>query len=285
VANLKGSTFDKQARDIFFRLKAFGVKRHNNNQNKTHSIALNEKRKEIISSFVKYANNHNLKGKLNSHFTKEHVKQFLNQRTHNLSNSTKENYIRAFSSMIQGLKKSNIDIPVNKTIFNSMVKNIKTNSNTNIITNRAIVNVENKIKDISKINYTSGVIAQVQNELGIRITEAFKIVKNLDKYLNPIKSTINNLIGKGNHIYKAKSISPKLILKIQNIDKMISKRTYQNHLSKVNVKSHDFIYTYAKRLFNEKIARGEDYKQILKDISKELNHSRAEMTNFYLNRV
>ena len=49
--------------------------------------------------------------------------------------------------------------------------------------------------------------------------------------------------------------------------------------------SHDFRYTFVRDQYQEKTANGEDNKQILKYISKELNHSRTQMTKFYLSRI
>ncbi len=47
MANLKGGTFEKQIKDAFHRLEAFGVGRVGKNDNLTHSDKLAEKEKCI----------------------------------------------------------------------------------------------------------------------------------------------------------------------------------------------------------------------------------------------
>ena len=59
MANLKGGTFEKQLKDAFHRLEAFGVSRVGKNDNLTHSDKLAEKREmylKDITSFFKSQN-------------------------------------------------------------------------------------------------------------------------------------------------------------------------------------------------------------------------------------
>ena len=103
MANLKGGSYEKQLKDAFHRLSAFGEKRHNSNSHKTHSSKLNLKREEYGRSFVKYLTQKGFEGKINTHMTTENIKEFLEKRTSNLAYSTTENYVRGFSSFITGL--------------------------------------------------------------------------------------------------------------------------------------------------------------------------------------
>lgn len=286
MSNLKGSGFDKQIKDIHHRLSAFGEGRHGNNDHKTHSSALSEKRGEYARSFADYAERNGLEGKLNELMTPDNVKDFLEERTAEHSSTTAENYVRGFGSFIEGLKESNVDIEVDKMLFNDMVKDIKENAPEHEIeTGRAIDNIEQKIEELYLERYESGVLADIQNELGLRVSEAHELASNLERYYNQEEGTIEGLIGKGNHEYNAKDISDELIAKIEAIEELPALRTYQEDLASLDISSHDFRYTFAEREFNERIENGMDYHEALREVSEELNHSREEMTSYYLSRA
>lgn len=285
MANLKGGSFEKQIKDIHHRLSAFGESRHGRNDNQTHSSALSIKRAEISRSFANYCEHNQLDGKLNELMTNENIKSFLDERCENFAKSTAENYTRAFSSMIQGLEHSNVDIPYTKDVFEEKMAEIRDMPDLIPEQGRAIEEVEKLIEDLYKDRYSSGVLAEIQNEIGVRVSEAYKIAQNVEKYYNESSGTINGLIGKGNHIYAPKEISSQLIEKIRQIEEMPTQRTYSRDLEKYEVTTHDFRYTYAAREFEEKIANGVEYNKALREVSEELNHSRGEMTNYYRKRA
>ncbi len=81
------------------------------------------------------------------------------------------------------------------------------------------------INNLHKKHYASGVIADTQLELGLRLSEAIELTRNLDKYFDRNIEAISSLIGKGGHPYKMKKISQSLVSKIEAIDKHISKYT------------------------------------------------------------
>ena len=277
MANLKGGSFERQLKDIHHRLSAFGESRYQKNDHKTHSSALSEKRAEIARSFANYCENKGLGSKLNEHMTNENIKEFLNERTENLALSTTENYARAFGSMLEGLRENNIEIQADKSVFNDFVKEAKADTATQEInTNRAIENVEQVISNIYETRYESGVIADIQHELGLRVAEAHEIATNLHEYYNKENGTIEGLIGKGNHEYNQKEISNELIAKIEQCETIPAIRTYQDDIAKEEISSHDFRYTYAKEHAHE---------MTKEELSKELNHNREEMTDYYLKRA
>jgi hypothetical protein len=224
--------------------------------------------------------------KLNKTMSNENIESFLNQRLEGLKTSTQENYTRGFSSMLEGLKEANITVSVDKAVFDSKVAEIKENRVNVIETNRAVVNPSRVISNLYDKRYESGVIAQVQNELGIRVSEAFEIVQSLDKHYNENKGTIENLVGKGNHVYNAKSISNGLVAKINECDKIPSQNSYRNDLKDVGVNnSHDWRYSYAKSQFEAKVEEGIEYHQALQEVSENLNHTRESMALLYLRRA
>ncbi|WP_152060514.1 hypothetical protein [Aliarcobacter butzleri] len=286
MANLKGGSFEKQIKDAFHRLEAFGVGRVDKNDNLTHSDKLAEKREMYLKDISDYFTSQNLNDKLNTLLTKDNLDKFFNQRLEDLSTKTQENYLRGFSSMLKGLEQQNINIPVHledKDFFDDKVKGIKDQAET-IIENRYIDDVKDVIKNLYEDRTISGLIAQTQYELSIRQAEAFELIKNPNKYIE--NGRVENLIGKGNHSYDSKEISFELEQKLLNNQKqLISKSTYYEDLKKYNVSSHDFRFTSARDKFEEKINSGISEKEAKLQISSELNHKREEITDYYLNRT
>ena len=280
MANLKGGSFEKQIKDAFHRLEAFGVGRVDKNDNLTHSDKLAEKREMYLKDISDYFTSQNLNDKLNTLLTKDNLDKFFNQRLEDLSTKTQENYLRGFSSMLKGLEQQNINIPVHledKDFFDDKVKGIKDQAET-IIENRYIDNVKDVIKNLYEDRTISGLIAQTQYELSIRQAEAFELIKNPNKYIE--NGRVENLIGKGNHSYDSKEISFELEQKLLNNQKqLISKSTYYEDLKKYNVSSHDFRFTSARDKFEEKINNGISEKEAKLQISSELNHKREEITD------
>jgi len=152
-------------------------------------------------------------------------------------------------------------------------------------TGRYINNMQEKLEQLREIRYESYVIAKVQAETGLRISEAQEVVKNFDKYFNKENSTLNGVIGKGNHKYDPKPISSSLAKEIQKVEKIPSKSTYARDLKSVEIdRSHNFRVTFTKNSLVSKLEQGKKYKESLKEVSKEINHHRSNMTEYYLNR-
>lgn len=286
MANLKGGTFEKQLKDAFHRLEAFGISRVGKNDNLTHSDKLAEKREMYLKDVTNYFKSENLTDKLNTLFTKENLDKFFNQRLENLSSKTQENYLRGFSSMLQGLEQKNIYIPLHledKDFFDDRVKIIKSEADI-IVENRYIDNVKEVIKDLYEIREISGLIAQTQYELSIRQAEAFELVKNPLKYID--NGFVNDLVGKGNHKYQVKEISFELEQKLLNNQNfLINKSTYYKDLKRFDISSHDFRFTAARDKFEEKLKNGISEKEAKLQISRELNHKREAITDYYLKRT
>ena len=286
MANLKGGTFEKQVKDAFHRLESFGVGRVGKSDNLTHSDKLAEKREMYLRDITSFFKSQNLNNKLNTLFTKQNLDNFFNQRLENLSSKTQENYLRGFSSMLQGLEQQNIYIPLlleDKSFFDDRVKIVKSEANI-IIENRYIENVNNVIKNLYENRAISGLIAQTQYELSIRQSEAFELVKNPNKYLD--NGYIVDLVGKGNHKYMAKEISFELEQKLLNNSyDLIDKSTYYNDLQAYNISSHDFRFTSARDKFEDMLKNGISEKEAKVKVSQELNHKREAITDYYLRRT
>lgn len=286
MANLKGGSFEKQIKDAFHRLEAFGVSRVGKNDNLTHSDKLAQKREMYLKDITSFFKSQNLNDKLNTLFTKENLNNFFNSRLENLSAKTKENYLRGFSSMLQGLEQQNIYIPLfteDKSFFDDRVKIVKSEADI-IIENRYIHNVYDVIKNLYEDRAISGLIAEIQYELSIRQSEAFELVKNPTLYLD--SGYVVNLVGKGNHKYIPKQISFELEQKLlNNKDFLIDKSTYYSDLKSYDISSHDFRFTAARDKFENLLKNGISQKEAKLKVSEELNHKREAITDYYLKRT
>lgn len=286
MANLKGGSFTKQCKDAFHRLEAFGVGRVGKADSLTHSLKLAEKRIMFLRDISSHFKQNQIEGKLNQLFTKENLDNFFENRLEDLASSTKENYLRSFSSMLNGLESKNIEIPLHsedKNYFDDKVALIKDEAD-KVIENRYIDNVDTVINDLYEQRYISGLIAEVQYELSIRVEEAFELLRNPYAYID--HGVVQNLVGKGNHIYEPKDVPFTLEQKIlTNTEDLISKSTYWNDLQKYNISSHDFRFTSARDKFEKLVSNGISEKEAKIQISKELNHKREAITDYYLNRT
>ncbi|MFY4861264.1 hypothetical protein ACOTWK_00145 [Aliarcobacter butzleri] len=286
MANLKGGNFEKQIKDAFHRLEAFGVSRVGKSDNLTHSDKLAEKREMYLKDITYFFKSQNFNDKLNTLFTKQNLDNFFNERLENLSSKTKENYLRGFSSMLKGLEQQNIYIPLHledKEFFDDRVKIVKSEADT-IIENRYIENIDNVIKSLYEDRAISGLIAQTQHELSIRQSEAFELVKNPTLYLD--NGYVVDLVGKGNHKYEDKEISFELEQKLLNNQNfLINKSTYYQDLQAYNISSHDFRFTAARDKFEDLLKSGISEKEAKLQVSQELNHKREAITNYYLKRT
>ena len=274
MANLKGGNYEKQIKDASMRMNKIGEKKESSNN--SHSIRTHENRKSMLNDFAKYATENNLDSKLNKAMTTENINSFLNERLDNLKASTQESYMRTFGAMIESLKDNNISVSSSSSDFNERVHEVKANDNSEIERNRAISNPYEVISNLNDKNFSHAVVAEVQLELGLRVSEAVEVVNNLDKYLNERNLSIDKVTGKGGREYIQKDVSLDLIAKIELADK-VDKRVYQADLQELGIKSHDFRYTFVKAKDEEKVAHEE--------ISLEMNHKRIDITNYYLSRA
>jgi len=291
MANLRGGTFQKQVKDAFHRTLRFGEGRHLKNDNLTHSVALAEKREMYLNDFKKYLENNGItEGKINQYMEQETIRNFLEQRTIKLSPKSALDYTTGFNSLLKGLEQANITIPANpsnndflqdfREVFREEMKQLEVEKG------RYIQNVEQKLDALREIRYESYIIAKLQAKTGLRVAEAIEVVKNFEKYYNPENNTLEGIIGKGNHEYQPKEIGYQLAQEVQKVENIPHYNTYRQDLKEVGInRSHDFRVTYAKDLLQHKLEEGKEYKETLKEVSKEINHHRPEMTEYYLNRA
>lgn len=289
MANFKGGNWDKNIKDANHRLAAFNQARNGTNSHKTHSDALRVKRDRYLNDFKKFAEDKELDGKLNELMNEANLSEFFEDRLDDLSFSTQEDYLRGWSGMIQGLEQSNITIGIDVSYFNEVVGNYREDAiaNGELIGEPKLVTTEFHPSDvINGLNYPMNVIAQVQYATGFRVSEAYDLINNLQKYLHDLK--INSLQGKGGQMYQTKIISRDLMLMLLKLQteqiKLPVKSTYYRHLQAYNMSSHDIRAFYTKELYEQKLDEGLSHKEACLFVSKEINHHRISITEYYLSK-
>jgi len=288
MANLRGGTFEKQVKDAFHRLVKFGEKRHLKDDNLTHSVAVARKREMYLKDFKEYLENKGIqKGKINEFMNEKLLNEFIQERVKDLAPKTKMDYISGFNSMVNGLKQANVTIPTReKDVFKDVREQIKLElKQQEYVKGREIKDISSKINKLSDLRAESAVIAKLQAQTGLRVSEALEVARNIDKYYDRETNTLIGIKGKGNHLYQPKQISNELLKELQKIERVPSYSTYTRDLKEVGInKSHDFRVTYAKNSYIQKKENGMNEKEALKEVSKEINHYRPSMTEYYLAR-
>ena len=151
---------------------------------------------------------------------------------------------------------------------------------------RAIGNVEKTLDRLYSRDFNTGVLAEVQVRLGLRTSEAYELVQNFKQYYNQQNGVISGLKGKGNHVYVNKQIGKDLAQRIKAVTKLPSNDKYLKEIKEVvgskEATAHDFRYTFAKQKYDELRQQGKSEKQALREVSRELNHYRENITKYYL---
>ena len=290
MGNLKGGSFEKQIRNALIRLDARGKKRYGTNSRLTHSNALMQKREMYLKDFANYLSNKGInEGKLNNYFKEEYISDFLNERLSELSPKSALDYVTGFNSMLTGLEQTKVHIPQEAhTILREYTQDYRAEFNAvkdNYETGRAITDTNYFLSNLSEIRESSSVIAELQLQTGLRVSEALEVAKNFQDYYNPSNNTLEGIIGKGGQEYPIKEISQELAYKLSNLQETPSYSTYYNDLKELETKPHNLRVTFAKNYYEELKKESYSNKEALKEVSRELNHHRESITLYYLARA
>ena len=283
MVNLKGATFEKQRRDMNFKLFALGTKKGNDSM--THSEALLTKRDMYFKDFSNYLESTGQDGKFNLLLNEENLNGFLEQRLEGLQVSSAENYLSGFNSLLSAFKGVNIQVGVREDYFKNKLSEIKQANPINIKEPRGLQS-NNILNDLKQVRYESYVLAKLMLTHGYRINEAMNIVKELQKYIKPLSNgdfKIVGVVGKGGKVYQDKIINHKDRELIKNMKHIPSKQSFSRDLKQIdtNLRAHDFRYQYARNLFEEKVSEM-GYSKALEIVSKALNHNRIEISKYYI---
>ncbi len=289
MANLRGGSYRKQSKDAFHRILAYGTSAHESEKSgQTHSVGTAKKRITELQQFAKYLENSGSTRKMNLEMTPRTLDQFFDQRLATLSPASKETILRIWSSMVEGLQASNVSIDLDKSYFDNKVQELRDQGPIREAkTEQAIENLDYVLNQLYDHRHESGVFAEVMLELGIRNSEAMELIKNPEHYITIHRDRyeICHLVGKGNHQYEFKTISPELVRKIESIKALPSKSTLYRDFKRVGINAHRFRYTFAKSKIDTLYKMGLHYRDVYKQVSQELNHHREEMTHYYYVRA
>ena len=291
MANLKGGSFEKQIKNALIRLDARGNKRFGTNSRLTHSNALYAKREMYLRDFANYLSNNKgiQEGKLNTLMTQENITEFMNERLSELSPKSALDYVSGFNSMLHGLEQTRVS--VDKNVHNTLreyTQDYRAEFNqikNDYETGRAITDTGSFLTNLEQIRESSSVVAELQLETGLRVSEALEVARNFQDHYNPANSSLEGITGKGGQEYPIKEISPELAYKLQNLNETPSYSTYYNDLKELDHKPHDLRVTFAKSYYEELKQNGYSHKEALKEVSRELNHHRESITLYYLARA
>ena len=283
MANLKGSTFDKQQKDMNFKLFALG--KNKGADSLTHSEALLIKRDMYFKDFATHLESQNIHGKFNQLINENNLTSFLNDRLSNLGLNTRENYLSGFNSLLNAFKEVNIEVNLRQDYFKNKFEEIKQTTPVPEHENRGLSH-DNVLNDLKEVRHESFVIGKLMLEQGYRISEAMRIVNEPNIYIKSLPNgdyVLSKVVGKGGKIYQDKILSHSTYRLISNLENIPSKSAFNRDLKLVNenLRAHDFRYEYSRNLYNENIGKMGDTKA-LELVSKALNHNRLEISRYYL---
>jgi hypothetical protein len=284
MSNLKGGTYQKNLRDLNFRLFALGEKKGSDKL--THSSAMLEKRNMYMQDFIKHLEDRGIEGKLNLQLTEDNLNSFLEERLQGLALSTQENYLSGFNSLIGALSDNNITHAVPQNYFNEKWHYIRENTPTD--NNQSIRGLQSDtiIQELYNIRYESGVLGELMLNNGYRISEALNIANDPYRYITQKANgdyVVSGVIGKGGKLYEDKTVNQEIYQKLIGERNFPSQSAFHRDLKQIdnNLRAHDFRYQYARNLFNEKVSEvGRD--KALAIVSKALNHNRSSISLIYL---
>lgn len=284
MANLKGSTFEKQIRDALIRLDARGTKRIGNARfdGLAHSHSVLEKRKQILEDFARFLYGEGFSEKLNSSMIPKIIAQFLQERTAMMALVTIENYIANFSALIKALRLKNITINENVDYeFFQREKDKLGRPDPNAFQTGRYMNEDAVQGMLNRLPHRSRVVAIIQYKLCFRASEALLITNNPDKHL--LGLNISRVKGKGGQVYPEKTVNTDIADMIRSAIP-ISRSTYYRDQRKAlqgKNRPHDLRLSHICNLYDSLRNAGEPHEQSMLKASEASNHHRPSTTGGY----
>ena len=284
MANLRGGTFEKQIKDAFFRTLAIGKERYEyirkkfiDNFEKKHLKTLGfvnyeefftktndvaKKREMYLRDFKEFLEQKGIqKGKLNQYMTEQNIKDFIEQRTMELSPKSALDYTTGFNSLLKGLQIANITIPANP-MFKDFLKDfrevfreeMKGKKNEKI---EYINNFKDKIKKLASIKPVAYITAYLQYQTGFKTRHIIKIIQKPAFHL---KVKGNKVYAKGffdkrNFKYFEREIDKELASLLLHNKEKIAPTTYFRYLKEVGIKNTSSIRAtfYLNKIYQNQI--------------------------------
>lgn len=285
MANLKGSTVQKQCNDALIRLDARGTKRTGEARfdGQAHSHAVFEKRKQLLKDFSQFSSSEGYSGKLNLLMTPEIIAKFLLERTSGMALSSIENYIANFSALVKALRFKNITIPEKTDYeFFQRLKDQLGRPDPTVYQTGRYMHENAVLSMLELLPHRSKVVATLQYKLCFRASEALLIANNPKKYLSN-EFIISGVKGKGGQVYPDKSIDSEFAELIHS-SITISRATYYRDQRKALLgknRPHDLRLSHICDLYDSLRDAGEPHESSMLKASKSSNHHRPSMTASY----
>lgn len=284
MANIKGSTFKKQIKDVLIRIDARGLKRTGDARfdGLAHSHSVLEKRKQLLEDFTRFLDGEELNEKLNNAMTPEIIAKFLQEQTSMMALSSIENYIANFSALVKALRLKNITIH-EKTDYElfQRLKDQLGRPNPNIFEIGRYIDANAVEMMYEQLPHRSRVVAFIQYKLCFRASEALLLANNPNKFL--LGLTISGVKGKGGQAYPDKTVDPDIADMILSAIP-ISRSTYyrdQRKALKGKNRPHDLRLSHICNLYDSLRDTGEPHEHAMLKASKASNHHRPSTTGGY----
>jgi len=290
--NLKGSDFSRQVKNSLVRLDRLNTSKHSSSSGVdggpsrcTFGVKTNDKRNDMIRDFANYiSNRYGEEDKLNTHFIDKKIDSFLRDRmSNNQSSITKVNYARSFSSMLQGLRETNVSVAASKDVFDNYVKEVKDHAEEKADRNDYIP-LEDRdaiLDNLSSRNVGFAYIAELQGLTALRVSEARAIVESPHAYIK--NNCLVSISGKGGREYDPIILTNELHSLISKIGQGVSVpySSYAAALKDLGIKSNFYRTSYCRDRMISNLNRM-SYRESLRHISLEINHTRESVTQYYL---
>ncbi len=289
--NLSGITLEKQKVDLINRTDGFGVKKTNETIGVNHSCSRLTNKNSTLNQFVTFLNSEGFEQKLNL-VMPSLISDFIQEKVEDgNANSTIKEHLSKISSSFTALNNMGFTINSDELDFADLRVEFKNAGYDTFHTDRSFENSQLVVDKLYTKRIASGIISELQNSCGYRISEAFQVRPDLIEHQgNELYVREAAIEGKGGFPLHKKKISPELYRKIQILHEMhqgwgMSPETYNLDIKYVHgnkYSSHCFRYNYAQSLFQKLIDSGNSEYDALLIVSEAMGHHRASITKHYL---
>ena len=308
MSNLRGSTFEKQIKNAFYRTLAISKKLKQQQEEKlkqknisdniiyftlTKDVAV--KRKKYLKDFKEYLERKGInRGKINQYMTQDLIISFLEEKTTNFAKSTALDYVAGFNSLLKALQSANVTIPANplKEDFLKDLREILKEEKRKTINEKLsyIHSFKDKYSFLKKENELLYYALLLQYQTGLPTRYLANIFNFPNKFLKKEKSQyyIKGIFKRHSNFFRRK-IDEELALFILNNTKKFFASTYSNKLSKeLKINSLSIRATfYLNKIYQNQIkyVKNFPYEHFLNSTALELSISSSALNKYLTNEV
>lgn len=255
-----------------------------NVSSKAHSIKTTQNLRSITTQYIQHLQEKHNTNKPFNHISNESIKEFLREKAESVSGGTLNTYISAAAKMADNLKEigaKNIDrkeILSSRQELKNEGKDLHKGHYDRSYTPQQVEQIKEHMKDTP---YSLSV--ELQHQAGLRIDDAI----NSEKWRLNEDNTLTIMGSKNGLNYTTRELSSELAQKCKEAIEegyKISKSDYSSNLAQSGAEngSHGLRYTFAQERYEELKEQGKTILEAKAQISLEMGHSRAEITEHYL---